>query len=145
MDARLHPTEVEKLTKLVFAKDRLSGAEVADRIGVSYQTLYGWFKDRGVPLSAAYDTATVLTSWAIEILEAAMLLRAQADRVVLKSEREEAERRLALLSEAPSWRSRMADALLPPKEPDESHQPILVTGEQAQNSRNDTPTETVGP
>lgn len=147
-DARLHPADVQQITKVVFAKDRLSGAEVAERIGVSYQTLYGWFKDRGVPLSAAYDMSTILTSWAVEILELSMLLREKADQAVLKSEREEAERRLALLNESPSWRRRMADALVPSEEVEaemNDHQPVVIHGDEDQNSRTDTPAETVGP
>jgi hypothetical protein len=130
-DQRIPAEQVQSTFDVVFNKKRMNGSELAERLMISYPTLYGWYKDRGLPLSVAFDSATVMTAWAVELLEEASRLRRLAEEMILTAEREEAAERLAKLGGSDTWRTRYADALtdLPPD--DEIEREAAEYAEQA--------------
>lgn len=81
----IEPEKLATFRDRIFGKDRFSGTDLARRIGIRHNSLYVEFKRTGIGVKRARQTAEVLTSWAVELLDMATRLNLLARELELDS------------------------------------------------------------
>lgn len=74
------PEDLTYVRELVVNKTRFSGGDIGRTFGISASSVFQWFTKTGISPGRAMLLADLMTSWAMELLEASSQLREQGLR-----------------------------------------------------------------